>query len=806
MTEPVRTNAPVSPLQWIAAGGLLVGALLPALAAVELFPFWDLDPTRNWVPTTGVTPAGMLALAVLSLGGAGLAFVAEARRGRPVSIGMIALATVGSLGVVAHAVFDRSLHEGVDGIEHAVKAAPWLAMVWGAVGLSHLCRDARVRTVVLALLAALAVPLVARGAAQVFVDHPQTVAEFERTKEAVLEANGWLPGSPAALAYERRLVQAEASGWFGLSNVYASFMGAIAAGLIAACVATVLRTKRLTVAVAVAGCVALCALAGLALSKSKGGIGAMGLALALCAGVAVLRWRTPRLCARISPWVGPAAIAIVLAAIGVRGLIGTELGEKSLLFRSFYAIGSVRIWGDYPLLGVGPDGFQDAYAAAKIPIATETVQSPHSVVFDWTATLGLAGLAWVVLLVWQSTRLVTPRVEAADGDDAEGLATRDAVRAIVLIVAAAGLGSAFVERELATPVYAVVRLVGLAGWIAGAIGMARFVRAGTVQWLAMGAGLALVAHAQIEVTPVWVNAAPLFGVWLGVCAVVPSKTETSTDSGTGTGTGTGAKPSLLLTWVPAGIAAALAVWIMATVWVPVWRWESNLKAAAMVVRPGAELRVMLDEAVAMRDRAGLERVAAEVSAMSGRGVPARAEVLDRVVESIRLRLLEAAAEPLEQAERVRPGHIPSRIERDRAYLTLAASTREADAKAGYLEAAHWLWSDSSEVRPRSIGLWDWRGVKSERLADMTAEIEGAEQFVEQRLDEAMDAWRETEARSPHAVRPAVRLMDLLNRRGQPEEARVWAAEAIRRDGLTGLDPISGLTPEERARAESLIAE
>ena len=121
MTEPVRTNAPVSPLQWIAAGGLLVGALLPALAAVELFPFWDLDPTRNWVPTTGVTPAGMLALAVLSLGGAGLAFVAEARRGRPVSIGMIALATVGSLGFVAHAVFDRSLHEGVDG--HQLPAA-----------------------------------------------------------------------------------------------------------------------------------------------------------------------------------------------------------------------------------------------------------------------------------------------------------------------------------------------------------------------------------------------------------------------------------------------------------------------------------------------------------------------------------------------------------------------------------------------------------------------------------------------------------------------------------------------------------
>jgi hypothetical protein len=80
-----------------------------------------------------------------------------------------------------------------------------------------------------------------------------------------------------------------------------------------------------------------------------------------------------------------------------RGLIWTDLGERSLLFRAFYAIGSLRIWGEYPFAGVGPDGFQDAYAAAKIPIATETVQSPHSVIFDWTATLGVFGLAWVGL-------------------------------------------------------------------------------------------------------------------------------------------------------------------------------------------------------------------------------------------------------------------------------------------------------------------------------------------------------------------------------------------------------------------------
>ena len=281
-----------------------------------------------------------------------------------------------------------------------MKGAPWLALVWGAVGMSHICGDRRVRTVALAVLAGCAVPLLCKGVLQVFVDHPETVAQYERTKQAVLEANGWRPDSPAALAYARRLMQAEASGWFGLSNVYASYMGAIAAGLLAACAAAVSAGRRVTRGTLIALGVAACALAGLVLSKSKGGVGAMGLSLAVCAGLAVVRRLMNRMNGeaglvrpfRFGNFAGPAAIVIVLAAIGVRGLIGTDLGEKSLLFRAFYTVGSLRIWGDYPLFGVGPDGVQDAYAAAKIPIATETVQSPHSVVFDWTATQQLDAL------------------------------------------------------------------------------------------------------------------------------------------------------------------------------------------------------------------------------------------------------------------------------------------------------------------------------------------------------------------------------------------------------------------------------
>jgi len=51
------------------------------------------------------------------------------------------------------------------------------------------------------------------------------------------------------------------------------------------------------------------------------------------------------------------------------------------------------------MLGVGPDGFQNAYLTARPAISPEEVDSPHSVLFDWWATLGFGGIAWAALLI-----------------------------------------------------------------------------------------------------------------------------------------------------------------------------------------------------------------------------------------------------------------------------------------------------------------------------------------------------------------------------------------------------------------------
>ena len=83
-----------------------------------------------------------------------------------------------------------------------------------------------------AAVLSIAVLFVTMGAYEMFVTHPATVVSYEQTRDSFLAARGWSEGSFETLAYERRLYQAEPIVWFGLTNVFASFCGACAAGLV----------------------------------------------------------------------------------------------------------------------------------------------------------------------------------------------------------------------------------------------------------------------------------------------------------------------------------------------------------------------------------------------------------------------------------------------------------------------------------------------------------------------------------------------------------------------------------------------
>jgi hypothetical protein len=803
--------APVSPLRWAALGALLIGALLPASAGVEAFPYWDLDPTRSWTPTTGIQPALTVALAAVSLLGAALALLAQAREEKHTPLVELALVTVGSLGVLAHALLAPSLHEGSsDGLEHAARSAHWLALVWTAVGIAPLARDPRLRSIILAVLAGFAVPLLAKGLLQVLVEHPATIAAFDRTKLAVFESKGWLPDSPAALAYERRLSQPDASGWFGLSNVYASFMGATAAGLGAAVVATLVRARRLALPTLVALGVALAAGVGLALSHSKGGVGAAGLALGAASLIAIAARVRPAWRPRLARLVGPGAVVAVLAAIAARGMLWTDLGERSLLFRAFYAIGSLRIWRDHPLAGVGPDGFQDAYASAKVPIATETVQSPHSVLFDWTATLGLFGLAWAVWLVWRSTRLFVDRPVEIERSDTSTDATkpdRDTLRFTAAVVAACSLGGAFIERGLATPEFAVARVLSLAGWLAAAVLLLRFMRTNAGAWFAAVSGLTLVAHAQIEVTPVWPNAAPLFGLWLGV-ATAGGRTRLATEAPDPAKTGRrrhGAAVALSSAVLP----AAIAVWMLAAPARSLMLWQSALGDAAATVRPAAMFREAFEAAARTQDRGALQQIANDLSRVTARTVPARPETVAGAIESFALARLEPATDALADAIQERPMHPGTRTARGRVLLEIGGFHPDDSLASGsVLLAVEDAMDGQSDAGPR-IALHDWAGTVPVRAAEIRMArlgLELSDERIRGLLSVAIAPALVAAERDPFAVRPAVRLMDLHTRLGDPDEARHWAEIALLLDANTMLDPIAGLTDAERARAEALVGD
>ncbi|MBY0263705.1 MAG: O-antigen ligase family protein [Phycisphaerales bacterium] len=433
--------------------------LLRATTGTTTLPLWDLDPMVYSVPMSGVGPALSMVLDVLVLMGAACLLLAQRARGRGVSTLAVSLAAVGAIPVLWHAMAGGgSLNDQRIGFS-------WMAGIFGAVGVYHAAREPAVRRLLAAVVLGFLALLAIKSFQQVFIDHPQTVADFRQSKAQLLAAHGWAPGSPSALAFERRLSQPEASGWFGLSNVLAT----LASGLSVAAIGLATAAwRKVHVPRAAAAGVAGLAIAGLAclwLAGAKGGwlsfvagVSALGV-LSLLARAASSNPRLGRLLAGL---IGPAAVLGALALVAVRGAIGERLGELSLLFRWFYAQGAMRIFAEHPLLGVGPDGFQSAYSLAKPPLSVEDVTSPHAVVYDWIATLGVLGAAWIALLLLAGfvagRGAASPR-HAAEPEPAGP--TRNEIRLALALPAAATLAAAFLELSLRSPDAITVRIVGL---------------------------------------------------------------------------------------------------------------------------------------------------------------------------------------------------------------------------------------------------------------------------------------------------------------------------------------------------------
>ena len=475
-------------LRWVGAVGMVVIALGRAMVMFADDAYFDVDPVAVPAMFAGLGPMGSMWLDVALLLFAQVALIGEMGSKRGVEWWLVVMAMLPGAAVMAH---------GLGSVADLWRGSTWMVSMIALVTLAHLARERVLRAVMLAGLLALIGPLAVRGLVQVLLEHGQLMDDFRQHREAFFAARGWEMDSNQAKLYERRLVQNEATGWFGLANIYGGVMVAMLIGGIGASWAAF----RERISGGWTGVVVLTALgagAGLIMSGSRGAIGAamLGVALLVVGLLKPGRWRTIAIIA---------LPAVTILGIVARGVMLPEKfgGDLSILFRWHYWIGAARMVVDQPWLGVGPGSFQQAYALVRPLRNPEEVVSAHSVFIDWIATLGVLGAVWVVLMGVLLSRAGW-RIEVVEE---EGTGTtvelpRRAVSALIVMFVVAGGLSLVVEFASVDQFGLMMRIIGLtAGIIAGAViaGVA-LQRPRTLAWVALAAVTGMLIHAQMEMT------------------------------------------------------------------------------------------------------------------------------------------------------------------------------------------------------------------------------------------------------------------------------------------------------------------
>ncbi|MEQ8318324.1 MAG: O-antigen ligase family protein [Phycisphaerales bacterium] len=752
MADRARTTGVVHGLTIVIA--LL--ACVRALVAFDPVPGWGLDPYTIAAPAGAFGPREAALLDVLTILLSGLVLLlAPPARWKPWTGWAGALVLVGVIGCV---------HGLPDGPRQAdlSPALAWLAALAGAGGLARGCADVQSRRVVAALLAGLTAMLVAKGLVQLLVEHPSTVAQFEADEARMLAAQGLEPGSAGARAFERRLRQPEITGWIGFSNVVASFLAA--GGVLLAAVAVSARRW----AAVVAGVGALVALGLVVYGGSKGAMAASALGLG-CVAIgrfAPTRWREGRMRARLAGAIAFVVVIGPLLALVARGMVGERVGELSLLFRWFYVEASMRIAIDNPLLGVGPGGFKDAYAIAKNPISPENAASPHSVVFDAMASMGVVVgvvvLALVVFAAWRAARAVL--ASTVEADDA-GRVPRLALVAGPAIAVVIGARFELESVGGLTPGLAMAWVGGLAAWVAIAVAAWH----APVRAIALGAGaaaLVLIAHGQIEMTPVLVGSASLWAAWLAV-AVARQDTEAAP-----------ARAARLVGAVPA-VPAVMALAVAVLALPGLWTWQTAVERAAAAARRPAEFTATLQASGG--DPRVVRAVAEQVSAEIGRPVgPAN---LGAGLGELGRQSSLAAASQADRAVEVAPADGPTLRLASRAWLVVAMAV---DRSAG--ERALALSQMATESEPASAQNFGYRATVLAALHPDGSKTE-----------EVLEALAKAEALNPASPQLRFRQFRIAREAGLDERALESATAALRAHERMRLDPLGAGLSEAQVR-------
>ncbi len=507
------------------------------LVPVTPDPYWSGDPRVQGLSTqiTEITPICgiVMNMGVILVAFAGL--VAHWMKGGKLSAWVLWPAALGGLA---------ALYVGGQEDE-AVRSLGWAAGAFGAAAVWHLAQRGKERALVAGALVGACLMVALKTGMYVLVDFPSGQTFLREHMAEIFQARGWTPDSAQAQAYVRRASQMEATGSYGLSNVFGSMMAALAfvgAGVAAGVWKKAGARRAWLVALAALG-----ALACVVFSFSKGSM----VAMAGVAGFAVVAWCVVRYWPRRPAWVVPAgAVLLLIAGFGVvivRGAVvgppQTIKGERSLLFRYQYWVGAGRLATELPaekwVTGVSQEGFRSAYPRVKVPINPEEVASTHNYWIDYTLMLGAGGLAWSLLLTGWAIRGVA-RAQRVLGETevttpAPGL-DRRGLRIGVLLAVGVFAPVYWFQQPMLLPESLLLLFVGL-GAMAVVVGVVttngwldrRLIACG----LALG-GLVLLFQGQIEMTFSTAGAVALG--WLVVALAgsddAVDREKTQTDAGT----------------------------------------------------------------------------------------------------------------------------------------------------------------------------------------------------------------------------------------------------------------------------------
>ncbi len=821
---------------------ILFPTCLRILLINDPFPIWDVSPFKFPAPSVGIPPTLAMTLDIMAIVGAALALIVSGARLRLIEPLLLA---AGATVATMHALF-------VDGgsLDNLRIGSCWTAALAAGIGIRHLASDPIVRRWIFALALGASMPLAIHSLVQVFVEHPATVAAYRANPSAFLDARGWTPGSAMARNYERRLMQPEATGWFGMANVHATFAAAFVVGWCGVVLGPLLikfaakptnaapppkwKSARVTAAPAVAapirgepvllGAMLLLAVVMLLLTRSKGGFAACALGLGLLATSTLILRRAAAskpiplssapLLARLPSLLGPLVMLGMISLITLRGLIGTGIGELSLLFRWFYISAATRIFTEQPLLGVGPADFRPAYELAKNPLSPEEVTSPHSLPFDWLSMLGVGGIAWLAIVVgwsvWLGRSLAPPHAAlkatpvAPDPSELTRPLTIQIGWAFLIILLACltafiiELGGYADVLPMGTTIgdMAIVisqsRLPGLILWILAAALLLVRPMPDTLLRRTLGCiGLTLLASSCIDVAPVWPNSAAIFFVMLGLAAsedVAPEDRPTRRER-------------------VAGMFGAGIVLITATpmVWAGarIMDWERNLIDAGTMARRVGSLYVRANLLEQGRPLLGdsESRWMSDFRELIGSEPPTKL----REAAHWAIANSDAPVLDLEDA-RASSGLVDPQT-------LLAAADAELDRAQAWFRL-----SDSAEAVSLAERAADF-AIEASKCLPLSSSSFGslgraylAAHFYQspesttgdESLAAAISAFERAASLDPHGIAYPLQLFELGRQTGDRDLTRKWAEELLRRNANMRLDPVRALTPEQVASAQAAL--